>query len=104
VAYAVAQGERGLHGRRGGLVALVLAGSLETGPVDPDCACETCRQYSAAYLHHLEKCGEILFSRLATVHNLHFYLSMMAAMRAAIADGRFEAWAEGFTAGRARVP
>jgi queuine tRNA-ribosyltransferase len=76
----------------------------ETGPVDPDCACDTCRHYSAAYLHHLEKCGEILFSRLATVHNLHFYLSMMAAMRAAIADGRFEAWAEGFTAGRARVP
>ena len=75
----------------------------ETGPIDPDCGCPTCANYSAAYLYHLEKCGEILFSRLATAHNLHFYLSMMDAMRAAIAAGRFEAWAAEFTAGRVRA-
>ena len=74
----------------------------ETGPVDPACGCGTCRNYSAAYLYHLERCGEILFSRLATTHNLHFYLSMMAAMRDAISAGRFEAWARGFAADRMR--
>ena len=72
------------------------------GPVDPDCTCGTCRHYSAAYLYHLERCGEILFSRLATAHNLHFYLSMMAAMRAAIEAGRFETWAAGFIEARMR--
>jgi queuine tRNA-ribosyltransferase len=76
----------------------------DTGPLDPACGCETCRNHSLAYLSHLEKCGEILFARLATLHNLHFYLAMMAAMRDAIAAGRFEAWAEDFTAARGRMP
>jgi len=45
----------------------------DTGPVDPDCRCYTCQNYSRAYLYHLSKCGEILGSRLNTLHNLHYY-------------------------------
>ncbi|MCA1798521.1 MAG: tRNA guanosine(34) transglycosylase Tgt [Xanthomonadaceae bacterium] len=72
----------------------------DTGPLDPDCRCETCTGYSLSYLAHLERCGEMLFARLATVHNLYFYLSMMAAMRTAIEERRYTAWAEGFRARR----
>lgn len=68
----------------------------DTGPVDPDCACYTCRHYSRAYLRHLDRCGEMLGPRLATLHNLHYYLDLMARMRAAIADGRFDAFRAGF--------
>ncbi len=76
----------------------------DTGPLDPACACYTCRHYSLAYLAHLERCGEMLFGRLATIHNLHFYLRLMADMRTAITDGRFEAWAATALAGRDAVP
>ena len=65
-------------------------------PVDPGCACHACRHYSRAYLHHLDRCGEILGSRLNTVHNLHFYQRLMADIRAAIADRRFDAWRRAF--------
>jgi queuine tRNA-ribosyltransferase len=64
-----------------------------TGPIDPDCHCAACRQYSRAYLHHLDHCKEILGVRLATVHNLHFYLELMRAIREAIAQGQFAALA-----------
>ena len=47
--------------------------SDDTSPPDPDCGCYTCRHYSVAYLRHLEKCGEILGARLATLHNLYYY-------------------------------
>jgi queuine tRNA-ribosyltransferase len=63
---------------------------LDMGPVDPTCDCTTCTTYSRAYLRHLFVAGEILFYRLATLHNLHFYLSLMARLRAAILDGTFE--------------
>jgi queuine tRNA-ribosyltransferase len=63
--------------------------AADTGPVDPDCACYTCRSYSRAYLRHLDRCGEMLGPRLATLHNLHYYLTLMARMREAIAAGRF---------------
>lgn len=53
----------------------------DTGPPDPDCGCYTCRHYSLAYLRHLEKCGEMLGPRLATVHNLHYYQQLMAKDR-----------------------
>jgi queuine tRNA-ribosyltransferase len=49
----------------------------DTGPVDPECGCYTCRNYSRAYLKHLDKCNEILGSRLATIHNLHYYQDLM---------------------------
>lgn len=56
----------------------------DTGPVDPDCGCYTCKHYSRAYLRHLEKCGEILGSRLGTIHNLHYYQKLMGDLRRAI--------------------
>ena len=59
----------------------------DTGPLDPDCNCYTCRHYSLAYLRHLEKCGEILGSRLHTIHNLHYYQELMSGLRQAIASG-----------------
>jgi queuine tRNA-ribosyltransferase len=65
----------------------------DTGPLDPDCACSTCRRYSRAYLRHLDRCDEILGVRLGTVHNLHFYLELMRRIRAAIAAGSFAALA-----------
>jgi queuine tRNA-ribosyltransferase len=57
----------------------------DTGPLDPDCPCETCRTVSRAYLRHLYQAREILYSRLATLHNLTFYARTMAALRAEIA-------------------
>ncbi len=59
----------------------------DTRPLDEDCECYTCRHYSRAYLHHLERCGEILGARLGTIHNLHYYQSLMRGLRAAIEVG-----------------
>ncbi len=59
----------------------------DTTPPDPDCDCYTCRNYSLAYLRHLEKCGEILGPRLATIHNLHYYQQLMTELRGAIDSG-----------------
>ena len=59
----------------------------DTSPPDPECDCYTCKNYSLAYLRHLEKCGEILGPRLATMHNLHYYQKLMQDLRAAIAAG-----------------
>jgi len=71
-------------------------------PVEPGCACHACRHFSRAYLHHLQRVNEILGARLATIHNLHFYLSLMREMRDAIAAGGFDAFARRFGADRAR--
>jgi queuine tRNA-ribosyltransferase len=65
----------------------------DTGPIDPECNCTTCRRYSRAYLRHLDRCNEILGVRLATLHNLHFYLELMRQIRAAIAAGQFAQFA-----------
>jgi len=65
----------------------------DTGPLDPACDCYACRNYSRAYLRHLQQCNEILGARLATLHNLHNYQSLMARIRAAIEAGTFEALA-----------
>jgi queuine tRNA-ribosyltransferase len=62
----------------------------DTAAPDPDCDCYTCRHYSLAYLRHLEKCGEILGPRLATLHNLYYYQKLMQELRAAIEAGRVE--------------
>jgi len=62
----------------------------DTGPLDPDCACYTCRNFSLSYLHHLQKTNEILGARLNTLHNLHYYQELMAALRTSIEAGRFE--------------
>ncbi|MHC8441446.1 MAG: tRNA guanosine(34) transglycosylase Tgt [Candidatus Eutrophobiaceae bacterium] len=58
-------------------------------PPDPQCGCFTCRHYSCAYLHHLDRSGEMLGARLNTLHNLHYYQSLMAGIRAAIEEQRF---------------
>jgi queuine tRNA-ribosyltransferase len=65
----------------------------DTGPLDPQCSCYACTHYSRSYLRHLQQCNEILGARLATIHNLNFYLTLMARMRSAIETGRFEAFA-----------
>jgi queuine tRNA-ribosyltransferase len=66
----------------------------DTGPIDPTCGCATCQRFSRAYLRHLDRCNEILGVRLATLHNVHFYLNLMREIRAAIAEGRFTRLAE----------
>lgn len=61
-----------------------------TGPIDPQCACYTCRNYSRAYLKHLDACNEMLASMLATMHNLWFYQELMQGLRQAIVEGRLD--------------
>ena len=66
-------------------------------PIDPDCPCATCRAgFSRAYLRHLFVAKELLYFRLASVHNLHFYLDLVTRARAAILEGAFDAFAAGF--------
>jgi queuine tRNA-ribosyltransferase len=72
----------------------------DLGPIDPACSCYTCRHFSRAYLRHLDRCNEILGSRLNTLHNLHFYLHLMRSIRTAIAAGGFSAWAAAYVASR----
>jgi queuine tRNA-ribosyltransferase len=72
-----------------------------TSPVEEGCACYTCRHFSRAYLHHLDKCNEILGAQLNTIHNLHFYQQHMAAIRAAIETGSLAAYAHAFYARQA---
>lgn len=68
----------------------------DTGPLDERCHCPTCGTYSRAYLHHLIKSGEILGAMLLTEHNIGFYQQLMQAMRDAIGEGRFAAFAADF--------
>jgi queuine tRNA-ribosyltransferase len=68
----------------------------DTGPLDERCVCPTCETYSRAYLHHLIKSGEILGAMLMTEHNVGFYQQLMQAMRDAIGEGRFAAFANDF--------
>ena len=74
----------------------------DTGPVDSECDCYTCRNYSRAYLRHLDRCKEILGSRLNTIHNLAFYLGLMRRLREAIEAGRLTAFCTEFLARRTR--
>jgi queuine tRNA-ribosyltransferase len=76
------------------------AHAADRAPVDPACDCYTCRHFSRAYLRHLDRCNEILGARLNTIHNLHFYIGLMRALRAAIAAGRLLAWSREFLAAR----
>ena len=68
----------------------------DTGPLDPDCGCYTCRNFSRAYLHHLHRAGEILGARLNTLHNLWYYQHLMAGLREAIAHGELDAFGRSF--------
>ncbi len=61
----------------------------DTGPLDPECDCYTCKHYTKSYLYHLDKCGEILGARLNTIHNLRYYQRLMEQIRTAIEQDRF---------------
>ncbi|UCH16802.1 MAG: tRNA guanosine(34) transglycosylase Tgt [Burkholderiales bacterium] len=72
-------------------------------PIDESCGCHTCASgFSRAYLHHLERCGEMLAPMLTSIHNLHYYLNLMREVREALEAGRFETWRRQFAADRAR--
>ena len=58
-------------------------------PVDATCSCYTCRNFSRAYLHHLDRCGEMLGPMLNSIHNLHYYLNLMSEVRSALDAGNF---------------
>jgi queuine tRNA-ribosyltransferase len=75
----------------------------ETQPLDATCACYTCRHFTRAYLHHLQRANEILGARLATIHNLHYYLTLLAELRLAIADATLPAYGARFRADRSRM-
>ena len=75
----------------------------DTQPLDAECSCYTCQNFSRAYLHHLQKVGEILGARLNTIHNLHYYQVLMAGMRNAIETGVFETFKSEFSDKRARL-
>lgn len=80
-----------------GIVRLRNAENRENrAPIDPACSCYTCRNFSRAYLHHLDKTGEMLGARLNTIHNIHYYHSLLSDLRNVIEDGRLEAYISGF--------
>ena len=75
----------------------------DTRPLDANCTCYTCSNFSRAYLHHLHKVGEILGARLNTIHNLHYYQELMAAIRSSIEVGAFETFKKEFAANRSQL-
>ncbi len=87
-----------LFTRRGVLNIRNALHQKDTRPLEEGCGCYTCAHYSRSYLRHLDKCGEILGSHLCTVHNLYFYLRLMAEIRAAIEERRLAAYAADFYA------
>ncbi len=64
----------------------------DTGPLDAQCDCYTCKNFSRSYLHHLDKCNEMLGAQLNTIHNLRYYQRIMADMRTALTEGTFDAF------------
>ena len=71
-------------------------------PIDESCTCPCCKGFSRAYLHHLDRCGEMLGPMLASVHNLHYYVNLMGEVRQALDEGRFETFALQFKQDRSR--
>ncbi|WP_430418995.1 tRNA guanosine(34) transglycosylase Tgt [Methylibium petroleiphilum] len=71
-------------------------------PIDESCTCTACNGFSRAYLHHLDRCGEMLGPMLTSIHNLHYFLNLMREVREALEAGRFEAFRAQFRADRAR--
>ncbi len=80
------------------------AHKADPNPLDPECDCYTCSHYSRAYLHHLDRCNEILGSRLNTIHNLRYYQIHMRRIRDAIEADRFETFARAFLESPAGAP
>jgi queuine tRNA-ribosyltransferase len=75
----------------------------DSQPLDETCTCYTCRNFSRAYLHHLQRINEILGARLNTIHNLHYYLTLTRELRQAIADDTLPEYVQGFESARAAV-
>ena len=73
----------------------------DPAPIDPECQCLTCKTYSRAYINHLFRAREITYFRLATIHNLHYYLNLMREIREAILEDRFAEYKKEFYAKRA---
>jgi queuine tRNA-ribosyltransferase len=71
---------------------------MDKGPIEENCACPACREFSRGYIRHLIKAEEILGLRLVTLHNLHFYLNLMDRARKAIESGVYEGFRRGFVA------
>jgi queuine tRNA-ribosyltransferase len=69
---------------------------LDTNPIDQECGCYTCQNYSRSYLRHLDKCKEMLGPRLNTIHNLYYYLQLMKDIREAIENNEFEDFVKKF--------
>jgi len=74
----------------------------ENAPVDMTCSCYTCKNFSRAYMHHLDRCGEMLGPMLSSIHNLHYYLNLMQEVRDALDAGRFGEFVTQFKTDRAR--
>ncbi len=72
----------------------------DTSPLDDQCDCYTCENFSRSYLHHLDKCGEMLGSQLNTIHNLRYYQNLMSGLRGAIEAGTLSDFIESFYARR----
>ncbi len=68
----------------------------DTGPLDKNCDCHTCKNFSRSYLHHLDRCKEILGAQLNTIHNLRYYQTLMSGLRGAIEQGTLSAFVEEF--------
>ncbi|MFL2840840.1 MAG: tRNA guanosine(34) transglycosylase Tgt [Pseudohongiellaceae bacterium] len=68
----------------------------DLSPLDKNCSCYTCKNFSRSYLHHMDKCKEILGSQLNTIHNLHYYQSLMADLRSAIEQGKLAYFRKSF--------
>jgi queuine tRNA-ribosyltransferase len=85
-----------LYTRRGKLVVKNAEYAEDFAPVEAACSCYTCRTFSRAYLRHLFQTGEMLGPRLATLHNIHFFLDLMKQMRKAILEGCFDSWKRDF--------
>ncbi len=90
---------------RSGVVKIRNSGyARDLGPVDPECRCYTCTQTTRSYLHHLQRCGEMLGARLATLHNLTYYGDLMAGLRTAILAGTLEEFVDSFYRTRHKRP
>jgi queuine tRNA-ribosyltransferase len=74
----------------------------DTRPIDEACGCYTCRHFSRAYLHHLDRAKEMLGPRLMTIHNLYYYQQLMREMRAAIDADDFAGFQQDFATRRGR--
>jgi queuine tRNA-ribosyltransferase len=89
----------GLYTRHGRVNIRAARFRAERQPIEPGCDCATCQTFSAGYLHHLARAGELLYYRLGTIHNLRFMTRLMEQVRQAIADGSFTSFKEAFLAG-----